>query len=278
MAVMHPSEATGNPERAVLTVSGLDLRFGGITVINDLSFDVQGGSIHALIGPNGAGKTSVLNCISGFYVPQNGTIEYEGQSLIGRRPDRIAALNIARVFQNIELFPHLTVLENVLIGRHRHMAYSHWESVLPFGRARREEIRHREAAEEVMELLDLEAIRDTPVATLPYGLEKKVELGRALAAEPDFLLLDEPFGGLNLEEKRDMARYVIEVSHLGKTILLIDHDVQVIADISDRITVLNYGHKIAEGTPQEALSEPEVIEAYLGRQNVAANGELAGSI
>lgn len=263
--------------RPALTVSGIELWFGGISVLKDLSFTVAGGSLHALIGPNGAGKTSVLNCVSGFYVPQNGTIEYEGESLVGRRPDRIAALNIARVFQNIELFPHLTVLENVLIGRHRHMRYSHWESAFPFGRARREEVRHREAAEEIMELLDLKAIRDTSVAALPYGLEKKVELGRALAAEPDFLLLDEPFGGLNLEEKRDMARYVIEVSRLGKTILLIDHDVQVVADISDRVTVLNYGRKIAEGTAQEALSQPEVVEAYLGRQHVAADLSTTGS-
>ena len=260
-----------------LTVSGIELWFGGISVLKDLSFTVAEGSVHALIGPNGAGKTSVLNCISGFYVPQKGTIEYEGESLVGRRPDRIAALNIARVFQNIELFPHLTVLENLLIGRHRHMGYSHWESAFPFGRARREEVRHREAAEEIMEVLDLKAIRDTSVAALPYGLEKKVELGRALAAEPDFLLLDEPFGGLNLEEKRDMARYVIEVSRLGKTILLIDHDVQVVADISDRVTVLNYGRKIAEGTAQEALSQPEVVEAYLGRQHVAADRSANGS-
>lgn len=256
---------------AALTVSDVGLRFGGLSVLQDLSFVVAERSVHALIGPNGAGKTSVLNCISGFYVPQTGTIEYAGESLVGRRPDKIAGLHVARVFQNIELFPHLTVLENVLIGRHRLMRYSQWESAFPFGRARREEIRHREAAERVLDLLDLQGLRDTSVAALPYGLEKKVELGRALAADPQLLLLDEPFGGLNLEEKRDMARYVIEVSRLGKTILLIDHDVQVVADISDRVTVLNYGRKIAEGTAQEVLADPDVVEAYLGPQHVSAS-------
>jgi branched-chain amino acid transport system ATP-binding protein len=262
--------------KTVLELKDLELRFGGIAVLSDLSLSVRERSIHALIGPNGAGKTSVLNCISGFYVPQKGSITYAGASLLGRRPDNIAGLNIARVFQNIELFPHLSVLENILIGRHRHVRYSPFAAALPFGRPRREEIRLREAAEVLIDLLELKHIRDTSVATLPYGLEKKVELARALAAEPDLLLLDEPFGGLNLEEKRDMARYVLEVARLGKTILLIDHDVQVVADISDQITVLNYGRKIAEGTAHHVLNQPQVVEAYLGRQKVAAN-ETAGS-
>jgi branched-chain amino acid transport system ATP-binding protein len=259
----------------VLQLSDIELRFGGIAVLSDLDLSVQQGAVHALIGPNGAGKTSVLNCISGFYHPSKGTIDYAGTSLLGRRPDNIAALKIARVFQNIELFPHLSVLENILIGRHRQVRYTPLEAVLPFGRSRREEIRHRGAAEDLIDLLEIKHIRDTSVAALPYGLEKKVELGRALAADPDLLLLDEPFGGLNLEEKRDMARYVLEVSRLGKTILLIDHDVQVVADISDRITVLNYGRKIAEGTAHEVLNQPDVIEAYLGRQKVSADDQPA---
>ena len=249
----------------MLMVKNLSLKFGGIAVLNSISMDVAAGSIHALIGPNGAGKTSLLNCITGFYRPSEGSIRFRGNELIGLRPDQVSRAGVSRMFQNIELFPHLTVLNNILVGCHVHVRYSALEAAFRIGRMLKGEVAHLEAAEEIIELLDLEAVRHHKVANLAYGVQKKVELGRALAMRGRLLLLDEPFSGLSIEEKQDMARYMLETwKELKITLLLIDHDVQAVADIAERITVLNYGGKIADGTSDEVLSNPEVIAAYLG--------------
>lgn len=253
----------------------VSLQFGGLAVLDDVSLHVPEGSVCALIGPNGAGKTSLLNCISGFYRPQRGRIRLGDRELIGLRPDQIARLGLTRMFQNVELFPHLNALDNIRIGRHMHMHYGPLEAVLGYGRMRREEIRHLQVAEEIIDFLDLQAVRRRPVASLPYGIQKKVELGRALATEGRFLLLDEPFGGLSLEEKQDMARYVLETRQMFRTtVLLIDHDVQAVADIADQITVLHYGQKIAHGGPAEVLTDPAVIKAYLGTRGEARQKEV----
>jgi len=251
----------------VLLASQISLRFGGVQVLRDVDLDVHARTVHALIGPNGAGKTSLINCITGFYPPQQGSIRYRDQELRGLRPDQVARLGITRMFQNIELFPHLSVLDNILVGRHLQVNYTALETVFMAGRMLREELRHLRAAEEVIDFLDLQAVRHKPVASLPYGIQKKVELGRALCMDGDLLLLDEPFGGLSLEEKQDMARYVLEnLRKSGTTVLLIDHDMQAVADIADRITVLDHGVRIADGTPDEVFSDGRVQEAYLGTQ------------
>jgi len=232
--------------------------------------EVNIGLIYALIGPNGAGKTSLLNCITGFYRPNQGSIRLGENELIGLRPDRVSALGITRMFQNIELFPHLSVLNNILVGRHLHMRYSPLEAPFRFGRMLREEVRHYRVAEEIVEFLDLEGVRHKPVASLPYGIQKKVELGRALATEGRIMLLDEPFSGLSIEEKQDMARYILEIREIFKaTVLLVDHDIQAVSDIAEHIVVLNYGRKLAEGVPRKVLADPMVLEAYLGTRGDA---------
>src|ERR1700704_4121527 len=248
-----------------LVVESVSKRFGGVTAVQDVSLDVPRGSIVSIIGPNGAGKTSLLNMISGFYKPDSGRILLEGRDITQRKPSDIAALGIARTFQNIALFAGLTVLDNLMLGRHVRMKAGVLSSVIYWGMAQKEDIAHREAVEEIIEFLKLQDLRKQPTAALAYGLRKRVELGRALALEPKLLLLDEPMGGMNQDEKEDMARYVLDVNQeRGVTVVLIEHDMGVVMDISDHVVVLDRGRKIAEGAPAAVQSNPAVIAAYLG--------------
>ena len=253
------------PGDILLSVRDISLRFGGVRALTDVSFDIHEGEIFAIIGPNGAGKSSMLNCINGFYHPQEGTITFKGAERRQMRPHEAAAQGISRTFQNIALFKGMTTLENVMTGRMLKMQATLVEQALYFWRGRQEEIAHREKVEEVIDFLEIQAIRKTPVGRLPYGLQKRVELARALAAEPELLLLDEPMAGMNVEEKEDMCRFVLSTNHeLGTTIALIEHDMGVVMDVSDRVVVLDYGRKLAEGTPDEIRGNQEVIDAYLG--------------
>ena len=256
------SKETGG---VILDLQNISLRFGGVKALTDISFNVREHEIRAIIGPNGAGKSSMLNVINGVYHPQDGKIFWHGQERKKMEPHMAAQQNIARTFQNIALFKGMTVLDNLMTGRITKMKASFIEHALWFGRARREELEHRRKVEEVIDFLEIQHIRKTPVGRLPYGLQKRVELGRALAAEPSILLLDEPMAGMNVEEKQDMCRFVLDVNdQLGTTIVLIEHDMGVVMDISDRVVVLDYGRKIADGTPDAVRSNQDVIDAYLG--------------
>jgi branched-chain amino acid transport system ATP-binding protein len=276
--VLEPTKLTEVDKKVKICIENLSLSFGGVKALTDISIDIKEQEILAIIGPNGAGKTCVLNCINGFYKPRQGEIYFEGNRITRIRPDKAAKLGLARTFQNIELYSGLSTLDNLMAARHVLMKQNFLSSALYFGPAHQEEIRHRKVVEDIIDFLEIEPIRKKTVGSLPYGMRKRVELGRALALEPKVLLLDEPMAGMNLEEKEDIARFIIDIfegqgaSYPNTPVLrdgvnciiLVEHDMGVVMDIADRIVVLNFGKKIAEGTPEEIRTNAEVIAAYLG--------------
>ena len=269
MTDMNAASATTPPGRrqgeVILDLQNISLRFGGVKALTDISFNVREHEIRSIIGPNGAGKSSMLNVINGVYHPQEGKIMYRGQERQRLEPYMAARQGIARTFQNIALFKGMSVLDNIMTGRNLKMKSNIFQQALFWGAAQKEEIAHREKVEEVIDFLEIQNVRKTPVGQLPYGLQKRVELGRALAAEPSLLLLDEPMAGMNVEEKQDMCRFILDVNdQFGTTIVLIEHDMGVVMDISDRVVVLDYGKKIGDGAPDEVRNNEDVISAYLG--------------
>jgi branched-chain amino acid transport system ATP-binding protein len=252
-----------------LQLLNLSMRFGGIQAIREVSFQVEEGELFALIGPNGAGKSTIFNCINGIYKPTQGKILFQGQDITGLKAFKIAHRGIARTFQNIALFHHMTVLDNLLLGRNPYLYAGVLQGGFFFGKALREEIENRRVAEEIIDFLEIEGFRKKIVGSLPFGIQRRIELGRALAMKPRVLLLDEPVSGMNVEEREDMARFILDIKEdLGTTVVLIDHDMGVVMDIADRIVVLNFGTKIAEGEPQRIAKDPLVIQAYLGEEGV----------
>jgi branched-chain amino acid transport system ATP-binding protein len=272
----QPKAPARRPGDVLLDVEQISLRFGGVKALSDVSFDVREHEVRAIIGPNGAGKSSMLNVINGVYRPQRGTIRYRGREWHGMDPHTAAASGIARTFQNIALFKGMSVLDNIMTGRNLKMKATFLEQAIWVGRARREELENRARVEEIIDFLEIQHIRRTPVGRLPYGLQKRVELARALAAEPTLLLLDEPMAGMNVEEKQDMCRFILDVNEqYGTTIVLIEHDMGVVMDLSDRVVVLDYGRKIADGEPVAIRNDRAVIEAYLGAATIEDRSLLA---
>ena len=249
----------------ILDVKNISLAFGGVKALTDISFDVREHEIRAIIGPNGAGKSSMLNCINGVYTPQHGTITFRGQTFDHMNSRQVAEMGVARTFQNLALFKGMSVLDNIMTGRNLKMKSNLFQQALRWGAAEREEVAQREAVERIIDFLEIQAYRKVQVGKMPYGLQKRVDLGRALAMEPQVLLLDEPMAGMNVEEKQDMSRFILDVNdEFGTTIVLIEHDMGVVMDISDRVVVLDYGKKIGDGAPDEVRANPDVISAYLG--------------
>lgn len=294
MAVLSPPRATSRQpltaalkkdrpdlggDGPILEFTDVVLQFEGVTAIDHISFEVDLSQLFAIIGPNGAGKTSIFNCISGVYRPRSGTIVFAGEKIVGKRPHEIAARGIARTFQNIELFQNLTVLDNLMLGRHQHIGYGPLAAMVYAGKARGREIQHREVVEQVIDFLEIEDVRKSPVSLLPYGIQKRVELGRALAMAPELLLLDEPVAGMNLEEREDMARFILDVKEeLDIAIILVDHDMGLVMDIAQRVLAVDFGETIAIDTPERIQNNPDVVRAYLGEEHrVADLGTQTGS-